>query len=254
MCSRDVFISHATADDDFVTELRTALEGHGLRVWVDSRELVGGNKLEPEIEKAIEEARQVIAVLSPNTINSSWVRKEIQIALEVEKRRKEVGYRVIPLLLPGIEPSALENWFDEEPLGVRIELKVGGVSEALPQVLAALGERLPDDYQPMEDVESRPVEDLVLELKDPEIKEEAGVRRRRPGWFTTPLTPLPAKSKASGSPLPRLSVPSRARSCAGTWRATPSGRSGCLWSGPSAPKGSYLSGVLTYTRPFLEQR
>lgn len=73
------------------------------------------------------------------------MRKEISKALKVEKKRKDDGYRVIPILLPGIEPSALENWFDEEPVGVRIELNIGGVSEALPQVLAALGERLPDD-------------------------------------------------------------------------------------------------------------
>jgi hypothetical protein len=58
-------------------------------------------------------------VLSPNTINSPWVRREIQKALEVEKRRKADGYRVIPLLLPGVEPSALALWFDEEPVGVK---------------------------------------------------------------------------------------------------------------------------------------
>ena len=36
---------------------------------VDSRNLRGGSKLTPEIEQAIEQARQVIVVLSPNTIN-----------------------------------------------------------------------------------------------------------------------------------------------------------------------------------------
>jgi len=127
---------------------RTALESHRLPVWVDSRNLRGGAKFAPEIEQAIETARQTIAVLSPNTINSPWVRKEIQQAIAVEKRRGKDGYRVIPLLLPGVEPSALALWFDEEPEGIKVELKVGGVSEALPQILAAIGEHLPDDYQP----------------------------------------------------------------------------------------------------------
>jgi hypothetical protein len=146
--TRSIFISHASKDDEFVRELRLALEAHQLPVWVDSRNLRGGHKLAPEINEAIEQARQVIVVLSPNTVNSPWVRREIQKALEVERRPKDEGYRVIPLLLPGIEPSALPLWFDEEPAGVRVELKTGGLSEALPQILAALGERLPTDHQP----------------------------------------------------------------------------------------------------------
>ncbi|MGH7492396.1 MAG: toll/interleukin-1 receptor domain-containing protein [bacterium] len=96
-----IFISHASKDDPFVKELRIALESLNLPAWVDSRNLRGGNKLAPEIDKAIEEARQIIVVLSPNTVNSPWVRKEISKALEIEKHRQAEGYRVVPLLLPG---------------------------------------------------------------------------------------------------------------------------------------------------------
>ena len=170
MNTRSIFISHASKDDEFVKELRLALEAHQLPVWVDSRNLRGGNKLAPEIDEAIKEARQVIVVLSTNTVNSPWVRKEIAEALEVEQQRKDEGYRVIPLLLPGIEPSALSLWFDEEPVGVRVEFKTGGLSEALPVILTALGERLPEDYEPQPDIESQPVEELILELSDAKIK------------------------------------------------------------------------------------
>jgi hypothetical protein len=79
-----IFISHTSADDAFVAELRSALEAHNLTVWVDSRQLRGGSKLQPEIEQALQDARQVIAVLSLQTVNSPWVRKEIQYALKVE--------------------------------------------------------------------------------------------------------------------------------------------------------------------------
>ena len=41
MDSAHIFISHASKDDDFVKELRTALESHRLPVWVDSRNLRG---------------------------------------------------------------------------------------------------------------------------------------------------------------------------------------------------------------------
>ncbi|HEY3227893.1 MAG TPA: toll/interleukin-1 receptor domain-containing protein, partial [Roseiflexaceae bacterium] len=177
MRSDPIFISHASKDDEFVKELRQALEGQGLSVWVDSRNLRGGAKLAPEIEQAIEQARQVIVVLSPNTQNSPWVRKEIQQALQVEQRRKDDGYRVIPLLLPGVEPSALALWFDEEPVGVRVQLTVGGLSEALPAILAALGERLPDDRQPPQAAAPQPVEELLLKLSDVGIRTRGACRR-----------------------------------------------------------------------------
>jgi tetratricopeptide (TPR) repeat protein len=172
-----IFISHASKDDDFVKQLRIALEGHQLSVWVDSRNLRGGAKLAPEIEQAIETARQIIAVLSPNTINSPWVRKEIQKALEVEKQRKADSYCVIPLLLPGVEPSALALWFDEEPVGVKIQLQPGGLSEAMPQILAALGERAPDDVEPGGVIDSRPLEELILKLHEPRIETRDCMRR-----------------------------------------------------------------------------
>ena len=178
MSRSPIFISHATKDDAFVRELRQKLEGLGLSVWVDSRNLRGGDKLAAEIGEAIEKASQVIVVLSPNTVNSPWVRREIHKAEEVEKERRSDGYRVIPLLLPGIEPSALTVWFEEEhPWPVPVRLDLGGLYEAFPAILAALGERLPDDLQPPVQVEQPPIEDLVLELRDAAIDESDGKRR-----------------------------------------------------------------------------
>ena len=110
-----IFISHASADDALVKQLREALEAYQQPVWVDSRNLRGGSVLNREIEQAIESARHVIVVLSPSTLSSRCVRREIEKALDVEKRRRADGYRVIPLLLPGLTPGALENWFDDEP-------------------------------------------------------------------------------------------------------------------------------------------
>jgi hypothetical protein len=175
--TKHIFISHTTADDEFVKTLRLSLEGQGLKVWVDSRNMRGGAKLEKEIAQAIEGARQVIVVLSLQTVNSAWVRKEVQKAQEVEGQRKDEGYRVIPLLLEGMKTTALGNWFDTDPLAVPIELKLGGLSEALPAILAALRERLPNDPDPSKAVPSQPVEELILELEDPKIATQGGKRR-----------------------------------------------------------------------------
>ncbi|MBV8857162.1 MAG: tetratricopeptide repeat protein [Acidobacteria bacterium] len=177
--SGHVFISHSSKDDGFVKELREALEGQGLEVWADSRELVGGAKLAPEVEEAIKSARQFVAVLSPHAVNSEWVGREIKTALGVERARRAEGYRVVPLLLPGIEPPALRLWFDEEPVGVRVEVKDGGLSEALTGLLAAFGERRPDDPRPAAAPASQPVEELILKLDDLKVLTEGGKRRAR---------------------------------------------------------------------------
>ena len=71
--SRDhIFISHSSKDDAFVKDLREALENLGLSTWADSRELSGGDRLTPEIERNIENARQFIVIVSLNALNSTW--------------------------------------------------------------------------------------------------------------------------------------------------------------------------------------
>lgn len=183
MATAHIFISHANKDDDFVKELRTALESLQLPVWVDSRSLRGGAKLTPEIEQAIETARQVVVILSPNTVNSPWVHREIQKSLEVEKQRKDEGYRVIPLLLPGVGESALGLWFGDKPgdipVAVKIQLQAGGLGEALPAILTALGERSPDDSQTIVTVPEKPVEELTLKLTDTRIEHIDGKQRAK---------------------------------------------------------------------------
>lgn len=177
MADQRIFISHASQDDPFVEDLRRALEDHGRRVWVDSRNLRGGETLRPEIRRAIQEAAGVIAVLSPETVKSAWVRREVEMAQQVAAQRREDGYRVVPLLLPGVEPEALGLWFPQEPVGVAVDPTAGGLSEAMPKLLAALGDRLPHDQTHEEDAEAAPIERLKLKLIDPKISTRGGTRR-----------------------------------------------------------------------------
>jgi len=160
-----------------VAAIRSALGVHGVEVWTDSWQLVGGDGLAAEVEEAIAGARCVVALLSPGAVNSPWVRREIQCALSVAAGRGD-GFKVIPLLLPGLEPSALPLWFGEEPVAVQITVGPGGVQAALPDLLAALGLALPVDPAPVagEAEAGRPIEDLILDLADPEMveTEEAG--------------------------------------------------------------------------------
>ena len=176
-----IFISHSTQDDPFVAELRQALGLRGLTVWVDSHNLRGGDQLAPEIERAIREARAFMVVVSQHSLNSGWVHDEVDCARRAQRKRStdKFQFPIIPLLLPGMTPGALRSFFPRQatPLAVRINQGPGGLDEAMPDLLAALGERLPTETQPREVVTARPVAELLLKLTNPHIVEEAGTHR-----------------------------------------------------------------------------
>lgn len=103
-----IFLSHNSKDKFFVRELAERLSKMGVKVWIDEAEIKVGDSLTEKIGKAIEEMDFVGVVLSQNSINSQWVQKELQIALQEEFRKKRVV--VLPLLLEPVElPAFLKD-------------------------------------------------------------------------------------------------------------------------------------------------
>jgi tetratricopeptide (TPR) repeat protein len=173
----NLFISHSSRDDDFVRDLRAALADHGLQVWIDSRELSGGDPLWAEIQKAIDDAAGYAVLVSPNSLQSKWVGKELRYALKVSDERGKDKFPVIPLSLNGTKLGVLEEFFDEEPIYISVSSEAGGVEAALNAILVALGKRLPADVAAAEQPKTEPLEELVLELTDLKFHEKDGVRR-----------------------------------------------------------------------------
>jgi len=184
-----VFISHSSKDDAFVGELRESLAYHDQDAWIDSRELRGGDPLWPEIQAAIESASGYAVVVSPDSLQSRWVGKELQHALEVQRQRGRNQYRVIPLSLDGTKLGVLEAFFLEEPIYVPVSSD--DIYAALHPILVALGVRLPTDVEPTLQPTAEPVEELVLELTDLKFHEQKdGVHRAsaRAGLVYEPAT------------------------------------------------------------------
>jgi hypothetical protein len=73
-----LFVSHSSKDDAFVRELQQALGDLKQDVWIDSRELRGGNPLWAEIQKGIDEASAYAIVISTDALQSKWVGKELR--------------------------------------------------------------------------------------------------------------------------------------------------------------------------------
>src|SRR3712207_2822752 len=111
---KKLFISHSSQDDDFVGDLRAALELHGQAGWIDSRELRGGDPLWPAIQQAIEDASAYAVVVSPASLQSEWVGDELAYALQLQQQRGKDNFPVIPISLDGTRLGVLKRVFGEE--------------------------------------------------------------------------------------------------------------------------------------------
>ncbi len=172
-----LFISHSSQDDNLVRELQQALANLAQDVWIDSRQLRGGDPLETDIKKAINAASAYAVLVSPAAFQSKWVGKELRHAmLELERRGKD-HYPVIPLSLDNTKLGVMEDYFNEEPIYIPISSEAGGIEAALDAILVALGKRLPSDLPPTPQPKAEPLEELVLELTDLKIYAEEGLRR-----------------------------------------------------------------------------
>jgi uncharacterized protein (TIGR03032 family) len=96
---RDVFVSYAGPDRKVADALGASLEDAGLGVWWDAR-LEAGAPFEVQIQRALAQARMVLAVLSPRTLMSEWVRWELSQA-------SRNGLQIVPLLVDGVRPDDL---------------------------------------------------------------------------------------------------------------------------------------------------
>ena len=86
----EVFISYAREDRGIATRLADALAARGLQVWWD-RNLVLGRDYDRDIERELTNARAVLVVWSPDSVESDWVRAE---ASEAADRKRIVPVRI----------------------------------------------------------------------------------------------------------------------------------------------------------------
>jgi len=76
------FISYSSIDADFVKYLKERLRGELISTWLDFDNIVHGGQLTKQIENAVSKHERSIIVLSENSLNSRWVKREIREALK----------------------------------------------------------------------------------------------------------------------------------------------------------------------------
>jgi predicted nucleotide-binding protein len=74
---RTVFISYSSKDRDFAERLATDLRASGAGVWFDQWEIKVGDSITQKINDGIHDNDYLAVVLSPDSVASHWVRKEL---------------------------------------------------------------------------------------------------------------------------------------------------------------------------------
>ncbi len=134
-----VFISHSTADRDFVErDLLPLLQQNGVEPWYAPQAIQSASQWERTIVSGLESCEWFLLVMSPRSARSEWVRAEVNWAIG-----KRTG-KIVPLLLESCDSVAFHLWL---PLIQHIDLRADRV-EGSRRLLAIWGIKSPPRDEP----------------------------------------------------------------------------------------------------------
>jgi predicted nucleotide-binding protein len=77
----DAFVSYASADSSFAEELYHRLTERGYHVFYDKNEIRPGESIPVAIERALENSRRLLLLISQHALSSNWISGEWRTAL-----------------------------------------------------------------------------------------------------------------------------------------------------------------------------
>lgn len=98
----DVFLSHASTDKPLVEELARRLARENLKPWLDKWNLIPGTAWQPEIEAVLADCITCAVIIGAGGFGP-WHHEEMRLAIGRRVENREHVFRVIPVLLPGVE-------------------------------------------------------------------------------------------------------------------------------------------------------
>ncbi len=166
-----VFLSYSRKDEEPMRLIAKYLRAQGIKVWVDNEKLIPGTPVwEDEVEKAIRNAVAIVVILSPDSKNSEWVKREMTMADQHQKR-------VFPVLVRGDENTSISlRLINRQYVDLRGSQEDGlrSLSEALSFYISELSVHEKETPIPQEPEKAR-----VVNQRPPLEKKEQGTTKTK---------------------------------------------------------------------------
>ncbi len=101
----EIFLSHSSADRPFTTKLADVLRRHGVPVWYSDTNILGAQQWHDEIGAALGRCDWLVLVLSPSSVASRWVKRELLFPLQQDR----FDGQIVPLLHQSCDHAEL-SW------------------------------------------------------------------------------------------------------------------------------------------------
>jgi hypothetical protein len=116
-------LSYSSKDEEFAKRLYADLQDNGVRCWFAPEDLKIGEKFRVRIDESIRLHDKLLLVLSENSVASSWVENEVEMALEKEQEQGKVV--LFPVRLDDAVMEIKTGW----PANVRLTRHIGNFTD-----------------------------------------------------------------------------------------------------------------------------
>ena len=99
-----IFISHSHADKDIVSQIVKRFESDNINYWLDDKDLLIGQVIDKAISEGIQRNWLFLIILTPTSVSSKWVERELDEASHEEVEGNKI---ILPVVAKGLEADKI---------------------------------------------------------------------------------------------------------------------------------------------------
>ncbi len=188
---KQIFISYKAEERNLATKIKNKIEKSGHSCWMAPASIPGGSNYAAEIENAIVSCRALVLVFSKAAMNSKWVDREVDRAINHDK-----------LILPfRTELFPFNSQFNFYLTNVQFYDAFEDYDDALSRLIAQIDERFERDLPVEPEEPAEPEAEETTDSADTEDEKDLPVEPEVPAPAVAPVpVAAPAEAAAAAEP------------------------------------------------------
>ncbi|TFI53568.1 TIR domain-containing protein [Mastigocladus laminosus UU774] len=132
----DVFLAHNSQDKPQIIKIARDLKLKGLNPWLDKEQIRGGDKIIQAVFNGISLSKSGAFFIGQNGLGNFQANLELDTVIHSFLERQSQGFRVIPVLLPGVSDVPKQLWYLKQWRW--IQFTQGNEEEALDDLIRSI--------------------------------------------------------------------------------------------------------------------